>query len=1197
MWPWLLPVVAGSILRCDKPLTLQPGGDYLLFELVTPALHSLLVTTTASNYNGTLSFSSANPSFNLDGYAQWTIRADIFEIKSVSETTQPPSEATHKYLEVVANVSYAGAPYVVRSTHFFNVVDICAEIIGKSLYQNAPILTAVDTHNPVDVLVQSPAKVAIISAGQIQSILTPTHHDAPRGILNYSDDGGNTVTIAVDDSNGVPINRIKEITSDLGRPVTVTLTGFDHVPVMALPYVQNYPGMVTSSGFEDNPVQVYESGDEAVVNYLNSVPYSRVHNIPITATHHLYFLFTAANPDGLLGSGITHNRKPEAIYTPGDCSSVVSVTDGVGSMVRLCLRQIKNDIVALSDTGIIKTVEATLPTFDICSQYNGHLRRSGHDKAVYVCTSSSSTVQSSPSTAEYDQDPDLFRSTVTYSGRVAFAEITIGGVQLSTQSQFEEDSNSDSPIHIVGVLPVFSEHALYYVHGQILKVNHVGITSNLDSEIVAVAISQIPKSDDDPTPDGDVLVSVVHCSPYCALTLYHSTQTPTVTSQLTTNWQDEDIIIGDVLIQQSNMPSDPTKLVHHRNNGVTTVPSVRLGSAGKYDVFVLPVVVDGQHNLARLMIDDALYRTSVPLLSLDSAPSMHSIGPLVVVRDNTVAYLFNLGTLVVVNATPPTELCHNDTVGSVTPAVHHAYSIGGHSAYAAQYLSSMDDFSVIDSYTTSDGYSLLYTDGVDRRQDVSTLCTDDKANLSTTTRYHALFPGAPSWCDTLDVDSDPLSPYLPGGSTTLQADETAVGGKIVIPSPAPTMHFSAGLHEYCDGGQPLPVHSQTDPTYIRTTVTRIPLPTTVLNCTTNRVQPMIGSPVALLLMETGTRTFYRDYPLCTLMAGEADPDDLPFVTGTVQRVAHLGRGVYGEPTATATVCDREFNYRSQTVDCEPYTICAADYYESVPGTATSDRRCAPQPLLTLGISYQKTPGTPTTRRVLQRVSQCPADHHRSVGPTLTSDAVCSSKKSCCSGGFRLIPFANDDAPPNQRNDLEPCVACPAGKNAYDDCENPPCASCHNQTSCTDNVEYYCRPGHWHDGDPISAVGHPDNNCRRCTTCLVYKKNCTSRADARCDHSPLLGAPVADCKLSGCPPKTYLHTDLTQGTSTCLPYRQCPHGWVQTEGTCTSDRVCATVSSEQYIYESIIGVYGGLLLAVAGRVWFNHEPSSAFAPEV
>ena len=441
MWPLLLPLVTAAF-NCAKQLPSLPDNRFLVFDLETPrSATNLRIISNTSQFNVDTIISSQNPYYVIDNVNEWNFRFDTIELTSVSETNNPPTEVSHNYLVISVNITLSGQHTTFRSVHYYDVADVCDAILGKKVYHNAPIVNVASINNPVDVLVQSPRMLTIVENNQIRTTLTPTTHDAPRGAINYTDAYRTRVKIRANTTNEVPIAKISEIAWGSFKR---NFDDCDYSPLLTLPYVQDYPGMLSSNFFEVNPVEGRGPDDEMVVNYLNSVPYAAVHNVPLSANLDLYFIFSGASANGILNTNITYVHEPPAIYAEGSCYSTVSVNDGAGNMVRLCLRLNQGDIVALNDTSLVDTVVSTSENQFYCSIEDLHLHRLGSNRAVYVCF-------------------------IENYNRVTYHEITPTGIDIASETVLQEDIIADENVVIVAFLPTSTDIVMYYTFNNDLK--------------------------------------------------------------------------------------------------------------------------------------------------------------------------------------------------------------------------------------------------------------------------------------------------------------------------------------------------------------------------------------------------------------------------------------------------------------------------------------------------------------------------------------------------------------------------------------------------------------------------------------------------------------------------------------------------------------------------------------------------------
>ena len=187
-----------------------------------------------------------------------------------------------------------------------------------------------------------------------------------------------------------------------------------------------------------------------------------------------------------------------------------------------------------------------------------------------------------------------------------------------------------------------------------------------------------------------------------------------------------------------------------------------------------------------------------------------------------------------------------------------------------------------------------------------------------------------------------------------------------------------------------------------------------------------------------------------------------------------------------------------------------------------------------------------------------------------SDVICSSIDVDCPDGHKFVEANTIDAAFGESNP-SPCQPCPSGKTAYN-----------NQNECKEiNLSFTCQEN-FYLKTPITnqTKADPLTLCVAHTKCALFTTDGTPTSDRQCVSA---GTPACTC-----PPGFWRRPDAAGNAIDCIPHRRCPHGWVKTEGDCFNNRVCATVGSEQYLYESVIGVFGGLVLAVGARVWVNHD---------
>ena len=232
---------------------------------------------------------------------------------------------------------------------------------------------------------------------------------------------------------------------------------------------------------------------------------------------------------------------------------------------------------------------------------------------------------------------------------------------------------------------------------------------------------------------------------------------------------------------------------------------------------------------------------------------------------------------------------------------------------------------------------------------------------------------------------------------------------------------------------------------------------------------------------------------------------------------------------------------------------------------------------------------------IQRVSGCGSGEHVHVGATLTSDTVCRTVEYTCAPGEYVNMSARNDAAPGSVNYASFCETCTAPNTTWNvNCEVGPCVDEHSSITCSSVPENYtCNANHWLDA-PSTVVGWIGQYCRRARTCIFEKTPLTRTSDRVCD--PLGGGTsTADATAitdesgsyqddANCPPGFWGNPDGPQGKSICDPFQHCL--FILKEGTPHSQRICATLGIEGYVYHIILGTIGSIFFIVCASVWIE-----------
>ena len=988
-------------------------------------------------------------------------------------------------------------------------------------------------------------------------------------------------------------------------------------------------------------------------------------SIPVTHELSIIPIFGGANPRGILNASLHTNVAPSYTEEPSvygsiydDCIQMVRIPDGT-NMTTLCITALENGVIRIDDDGTTTNVYPNLHD-SICTGSNTRLINSGTCSALLYCVDHVQDSGSNYYRLVYTQitsggsslslslvSPILFpiHSPITPVVIAAYPAEGVGwcgdGENPSNNHRIylqSRDTNGAWKIYTNDFSSSFGTVFLDgvwlppYVPGVLAQTAAVTFSTTplegIDHETNDFDTTFTDALDNDILPSNTLYVSVFACPSIstdrnCRVLFYSSEGGPPIVITDMTEHTPPAAVEVPFSFQGLifNTFTNPLGAVQHVrvNTSHQLTPSFAVNQIEEVvDTFL---ILNGRTSIDRCILTNNVFHCApTHTINVSESPPFgptmitpRMSGPIGFVVTDTTGYYFNMESMVIVNTTRPTSYCHNETNDDETTSGVQVASLGGDPVYNQQYLSTIT-FGTQTSYTTAylDRYTgnlghIWVNRAIMRRSEFVIACNFSMGMLPTIAAYHYLFPGAPNWCSNLNLvgtGNASASPYMPSETTpdsALQADQLP-DGDIDVSQTGSSIYFSSKDGNFCEGDNP-PVHHALGTflsMYAGPRATR--QTSSAMVCSSRHSELPLGTPVALLLMETNTQVFWYDYPLCYVASSSANVNLLPFMdTPTISPGNHidLGYGSYGiAPTRTPIVCDYTHSYydnASAAINkCLALTQCEADEFEVRTPQAGWDRLCQATTPCILGSTYESIAPTPTSDRVCIPTTTCKADHHVSIGVTLTSDVVCRAIVSTCLPGQYVNLAAHVNANPGETNLVEQCPICENGTTFNEECDRGRayCLQHHTETTCAEiNITWTCPNGTYLNASGLDAVvGHPIMYCEPCHECTVEATPCTALTNRVC--SPVTSEDPPDMPMR-CPPGQWGKPSLL-AVATCEPWRECPKGWIKIEGTFTSDRACATVGSEQYIYETIIVIFVTLIFAVAARVWINYEPSYSSA---
>lgn len=1247
---WLLVPSVLGFLNCSDEFTLPAyESEYLFLRVDGPT--SLVLTSndsTVTDVGGTI---VNGGDFTLQNQENdWRVTINHMSIASFDESQVPAAAINHHFVLIlyrIQDVLYKSFHYV-GSDDTLEDSDYCDLVIGKSMTVNAPLASDPVQSHPVDPVLQFPSVVAHVRGQQLVSVYQPLTHDAPNGQVVYSDDA-EQLTIQTQTVYGYPINRLASVNHS---DHIIDYTGLDYGPLATGIHLDGMPAIHATTNavyfFENNLTTSLDSMmAQKVLAHLNQQPSSlrSAITLPIDHDNVLIPVFAGANPLGLIDPQFgdrlpTYSVELESFAVP-NCDQMVDTKIG-STPTTLCYDSGAGTIYTIdgsTSNGIESSIDS-IPGVP-CSASTAQLIPSGDCAALFVCifaTNSGADISYIEMT-EYGFDETFGWTYLTLSN--IQGDVKIAG---ASPTRIGYCGGASPWGHTIYVMAQTTGGRAIYTNGASVEMTTFVFYAEPQTQLISMTLSTDAYSKFDwsgsagtPTdawndemtdnymPSTTLYYTTLTCPPSGNCTVVIATADTTPSNDyyfgLTIVYSGEISVTKPQVYDTSYMPDHP--MAHVRVNlSNPMVPSFAVDGIGNgvYDTFVV-TVRDGVVRCVLYDDDESLCIHTITGAWFDNRLPIFASGPMIFIEELPIYMWFNMQTLILSLESVPESHCHgSSTNGSTSTA--QAFSIGGSYNYSLQALTS-PTIMPIPNYTNifSGGYDhstgafkfyLVHANSTDAGTQRYYTVLDVEARCSTiepptVAAYFQLYPGSPRVCDNLDLLSNgttfsPQSPYLPTDSTgAYTADTTPSGTPISVPHLSTHDYFSYTSLNFCDGDSP-PVHHElgnvlslydVGQRYVRRRLSSY-------RCVSVHSEYPVPLPINTLLMETDTRVFWYDYPLCYNVNPATDPLGLPWtMSPTVQPgTIGVGHSQYAiVPPPTSYVCDYNVEFYNDSAEiCTNLTICGAEEFEVRHPQYNWDRICQLATPCVLGVNYETTPKTTTTDRVCTPISSCKSTQHVTIGTTTTSDVVCRNLIQTCLPGQFLNTSSQVDAQPGETVTTEQCPVCTTGTTWNPACENgrEHCNPHHTETTCTEiNVTWTCPDTYYLSEPNLSAiVGHPIMFCVPCGSCTIEKTPCTATSNTVCSHSTL-GAAAPDVPLE-CPPGQFPDYATVTGVPTCQPWREC--AFLKIEGTPTSNRVCATIGSEQYVYEVIYVVFIGLVAMVAARVWINHTPASVLRSE-
>lgn len=1269
IWVLGLVVTTEGYLNCTSGVDLpeyESTGRYLVLGVY--GAHSFVVTSNSSVYDEERSsLVHTDVTYTLEDYngTEWSMDIYDMSMDSYDETTVPVSTVRHNF--IIVDIKYLG--HRQRTFHYVGLNDdsrdLCSLVLGYTMSTNAPIVTNRTKSNPVDLTFQAPHWVARVRDDTLISVFTPKHHDAPRGQITYTGGTDDDLVFQTQTVYGIPIVSLSYV--NLTGQHYMTFDDLDYPPMIVgihaeggLPSI--HATTTSEFVFDGTITTTLTTTDSAIVlHHLNLQPSMVRTSMSIDIAHNDYLIPIFAT-DTYLGTldtdGFYYEPEVDAIILDAaPCASAVRVPYN-DIMATLCFSAVADALYLYRDAAATLIVQFGLSAeLGQCTPFNAQLIRSGPCDVLIICEHLQNGILSftwkrvdAEGTSYPVKSSTLYNAPSSYSFVGASPE-TAGVCNTDDHAIFiitENPSESYSVMSSTGSGFTAQYTTLSSAYAT-ASISHNAFHA-LDFEVHPTSFSsEWASAEASGFTDTAMFLTILQCPKQgnCYVTLYsQTTQTDTLSFSPVISLATIEFVASDFY---ENFITDTTTLTNQNgviqhvrvNSSAPSVPSFIVNDFSQtvWDTFVVIGPTDIvtfiyiPSDPTMLYPSDYYYFGDRFQVGDLSSVRIYTAGPLAMVYayygEDSLGWLFNMGTMVLIESMGPSIYCHNQSMDDLPTNVSILVNVGTDVNYAqmatrtlplypgAAFLMTRVYDGYLDPFTGKFGFIVLRDPTLEQQasgaqaeylMEYQAACNYSKDTLATSTAYLSLYHDAPNWCDNIALvvdgnDREPISDYLPNlDFVPFKANERADGTTIDVPYITRDTYFSYTNLDFCEGSDPPSHHLLGFPVSIYDE-TRVHFRYRIasFHCTSTHSQLMLGLPIAPLLLETQTLTFWYDYPLCYYADSTADPLQLPWVNAPTAQPNTVSLR-FGSPlTLSASppsppLCDFVNQYLDAKNGCTTLTQCQADEYQLRGAQAGWDILCKTTTACIPGTDYEIVSPTPTSDRVCAPISTCSTNEHISVGPTITSDVVCRTILATCLPGQYKNLDAQIDAGVNEENLAIQCPVCVNGTTFNPACENGAahCNPQHSETECVDiNVSFTCPTGSYLSAPFDAIVGHPVLYCQPCSSCILAATDCTTTTDTVC--APQTSSSPPDTRTLRCPSGQWANPDSVLNHATCEPWRECPHGWIKIEGTFTSNRVCATLGSEEYVYEAIYITYPVLILLILAWVWINHAPSNYTSP--
>lgn len=184
----------GANVDCSATVLTQYTAtpEYLLLYL-DRVPRPFIVLTTETTVTQTLgTFNSSGGYIHHNGYTDepWSFTVETTNVESYNEHTSPPTLYTQTVVVISGNIGNDR----IYSVHMLaDAAATACSVYSTRIAENAPIVTDATANGPLDVLLQAPLALALVStqngygsSAVLDHVLCPYRHDAASGTISYS---------------------------------------------------------------------------------------------------------------------------------------------------------------------------------------------------------------------------------------------------------------------------------------------------------------------------------------------------------------------------------------------------------------------------------------------------------------------------------------------------------------------------------------------------------------------------------------------------------------------------------------------------------------------------------------------------------------------------------------------------------------------------------------------------------------------------------------------------------------------------------------------------------------------------------------------------------------------------------------------------------------------------------------------------